>query len=163
MRIKVTTLSRKKRTSLARKISVIMFLVSSLECELWDSEEKIVHRVAMEEPLTVQSLAMGNPDVHLEVEGASINLSPWVLNQIKAFRKSVGTSLEGFKVEITGLFLALEAKKKSVLQGKSSRKKGIKMGVKGSKELKSLLSSWKIEDSTISSSVVRDQDLVVPQ
>ena len=69
----------------------------------------------MEEPQFVQPLAMANPDVHLEVKGASINLSPWVLNQIKAFRKSVGTSLEGFKVEITGLFLALEAKKKYVV------------------------------------------------
>ena len=69
----------------------------------------------MEEPQSVQPLAMANPDVHLEVEGASINLSPWVLNQIKALRKSVGTSLEGFKVEITGLFLVLEAKKKYVV------------------------------------------------
>ena len=69
----------------------------------------------MEEPQSVQPLAMANPDVYLEVEGASINLSPWVLNQITALRKSVGTSLEGFKVEITGLFLVLEAKKKYVV------------------------------------------------
>ena len=69
----------------------------------------------MEEPQSVQPLAMTNPNVHLEVKGASINLSPWVLNQIKAFRKSMGTSLEGFKVEIIGLFLALEAKKKHVV------------------------------------------------
>ena len=69
----------------------------------------------MEEPQSVQPLAMANPDVHLEVEGASINLSPWVLNQIQALRKSVGTSLEGFKVEITRLFLVLEAKKKYVV------------------------------------------------
>ena len=76
----------------------------------------------------------------------------------------MGTSLEGFEAEITGLFLALEAKKKSVVQGKSSRKKGNKLGVKGSRELKSLLSFWNFEkDFTISSSVVRDRDLVVPQ
>uniref|UniRef100_A0A7N2MBQ8 Uncharacterized protein n=1 Tax=Quercus lobata TaxID=97700 RepID=A0A7N2MBQ8_QUELO len=78
----------------------------------------------MEEPLFVQPLAVANLDVHLEVKGASTNLSPWVLSHIKAFRKSVGTSLEGFKAEITGLVLALEAKKKSVVQGKNSRKKG---------------------------------------
>ena len=82
---------------------------------MWDTEEKIIQYAAMEETQSVQPLAMANPDVHLEVEGASINLSPWVLNQIKAFMKSVGTSLEGFKVEITGLFLALEAKKKYVV------------------------------------------------
>ena len=78
----------------------------------------------MEEPLSVQPLAMANPYVHLEVESASTNLSPWDLSRIKAFRKSMGTSLEGFKSEITGLFLALEAKKKSIVQGESSRKKG---------------------------------------
>ena len=32
----------------------------------------------------------------------------------------MGTSLEGFEVEITRLFLALKAKKKSVVQGESS-------------------------------------------
>ena len=139
-------------------------IVSCSECELWGTEENIIRGVAMEEPLFVQPLAVANPDVHLEVKGASTNLSPWVLSHIKAFRKSVGTSLEGFKAEITGLFLALEAKKKSVVQGKSSRKKGNKLGVKGSRELKSLLSSWNFEkDSTISSSVVRDRDLAVPQ
>ena len=113
--------------------------------------------------MSVQPLAMANPDVHLEVEGASINLSPWVLSRIKAFRKSVGTSLEGFEMEITRLFLALEAKKKSVVQGESSRKKGNKLGTKGSRELKCLLSSWNFERDSASSSVVRDWDLVVPQ
>ena len=80
-------------------------------------------------------------------------------------KKSVGISLEGFEAEITELFLALEAKKIFVLQGESSRKKrGNKTGVKGSRELKSLLSSWNFEKvSAISSSVVRDRELVVPQ
>ena len=130
---------------------------------MWDTQENIIQGVAMEEPLSVQPLAMANPDVHLEVEGASINLSPWVLSQIKAFRKSMGTSLEGFEAEITRLFLALEAKKKSVVQGESSRKKGNKLGTKGSRELKCLLSSWNFERDSASSSVVRDWDLVVPQ
>ena len=38
----------------------------------------------------------------------SKQLSQWVTKQIKAFQKSVGTSLEGFEEQITGLFLALE-------------------------------------------------------
>jgi len=43
-------------------------------------------------------------------------------------------------------------------------KKGNKTGVKGSRELKNLLSSWNFEKvSAISSSVVRDWELVVPQ
>ena len=94
----------------------IVSIVLGSECELWDSEEKIIQGVSMEEPLSVQPLVVANPDVHLEVEGASTNLSPWVLNRNKAFRKSVRISLEGFKVEITELFfLALEGKKKYVL------------------------------------------------
>ena len=36
-------------------------------------------------------------------------LSLWVINRIKAFRKSMGTSLEGFEEKFMGLFLALEA------------------------------------------------------
>ena len=121
--------------------------------------------VAVEHELPMPAEEVANPDVHLEVEGASTNLSPWVLNRIKAFRKSVGISLEGFEAEIIELFLALEAKKKFVLQGESSRKKrGNKTGDKGSRELKSLLSSWNFERvSAISSSVVRDRELVVPQ
>ena len=50
----------------------------------------------------------------VEVADASIQLSPWVEKQIKAFRKSVGTSLEGFEAEITGIFLALEARKNAL-------------------------------------------------
>ena len=38
-------------------------------------------------------------------------LSLWVINKIKAFRKSVGTLSEGFEEQFTDLFLALEAKK----------------------------------------------------
>ena len=36
-------------------------------------------------------------------------LSQWITNRIKAFQKSVGTSLEGFEEQLTGLLLALEA------------------------------------------------------
>ena len=37
--------------------------------------------------------------------------SQWVINGIKAFKKFVGTSLEGFE-QITSLLLAIEARKK---------------------------------------------------
>ena len=48
---------------------------------------------------------MANPVAPLvEVAVASTQLSPWVEKHIKAFRKSVGTSLEGFDAEITGIF-----------------------------------------------------------
>ena len=36
----------------------------------------------------------------------------WVTNGIKAFKKSVGTSLEGFEEQITSLLLAIKARKK---------------------------------------------------
>ena len=39
-------------------------------------------------------------------------LSQWVTNRIKTFKKSVGTSLEGFEEQITGLLLAIGVRKK---------------------------------------------------
>ena len=66
----------------------------------------------------------GNP-----VEGGgpekvdSSQLSLWVINIIKAFRKSVGTSSEGFEEQVTDLFLALEAKKKKILKKRKRIKK----------------------------------------
>ena len=61
----------------------------------------------------------------------SKQLSQWVTKQIKAFQKSVGTSLEGFEEQITGLFLALELRKSNnekqqIMVG--SPKKFIKFG-----------------------------------
>ena len=38
--------------------------------------------------------------------------SQWVTNGIKAFKKFVGTSLEGFEEKITRLSLVIEARKK---------------------------------------------------
>ena len=37
-------------------------------------------------------------------------LSQWVTNRLKAFKKSMGTSLEGFEEQITGLLLAIETR-----------------------------------------------------
>ena len=48
---------------------------------------------------------MANPVAPLvEVVVASSQLSPWVEKRNKAFRKSVGTSLEGFEAKIIGIF-----------------------------------------------------------
>ena len=65
----------------------------------------------------MQPLAMANLVAPLvEVVETSTQLSPWVEKRIKAFRKFVGTFVEGFEVEITGIFLALEARKKAKMQ-----------------------------------------------
>ena len=117
----------------------------------------------------------GNP-----VEGGgpekvdSSQLSLWVINIIKAFRKSVGTSSEGFEEQVTDLFLALEAKKKnfkkkkknkkSKLHEEGSQKKMEKVGQKGHRELKILVSTWSGEnESNRGRSVSRDQVVVFHQ
>ena len=76
----------------------------------------------------------------------SKQLSQWVTNRIKAFRKSVGTSLEGFEEQITGLFLALEARKKDKQRHEvENQKKVVKSGQKGHRELKNLMTSLNVE------------------
>ena len=73
-------------------------------------------------------------------------LSQWVTNRIKAFKKSVGTSLEGFEEQITGLLLAIEARKKDKQKHVVADKmKVVKSGQKGQRELKNLLSSLNVE------------------
>ena len=72
-----------------------------------DFDGGLVNWENIKEPLVVQPLAIANPVALLvEVAVASTQLSPWVEKHIKAFRKSVGTSLEGFKAEITGIFFS---------------------------------------------------------
>ena len=74
------------------------------------------------------------------------HLSQWVTNRIKAFRKSVGTSLEGFEEQITGLLLAIEARKKNKkLQTVDDQMKHSKSGQKGQRDLKNLLTSLNVE------------------
>ena len=69
-----------------------------------DSDGGFVNWEKTKEPLVVQPLAMANPVPLVKVAGAPMQLSPWVEKRFKAFRKSVGTSLEGFEAEITGFF-----------------------------------------------------------
>ena len=93
---------------------------------------------------------MANPVAPLvEVASASTQLSPWAEKHIKAFRKSVGTSLEGFEAEITGIFLALEARKKAKMQEECSQKRELKTSSKGRRELNSLLNSWNFENNCV--------------
>ena len=83
----------------------------------WDSDKGLLDWDHIGEPLKVAPLAMDN-SVVMEIPTAkkiggkadvdNIKLSQWVTNRIKAFQKSVGTPLEGFKEQVTGLLLALE-------------------------------------------------------
>ena len=103
-------------------------VVPGSESELWDFGERLRSCEGSDEPLVVVPLATEGP---LELEFSHVKeigckesvdncqLSQWVTNRIKAFKKSVGTSLEGFEGQITGLLLAIEAikndKKKRVV------------------------------------------------
>ena len=58
----------------------------------------------------------------------------------------MGTSLEGFEEQITGLLLALEARKKDKKRHEvDSQKKVVKSGQKGHRELKNLMTSLNVE------------------
>ena len=140
-------------------------IVSGSDCELGESDGGLVNWENDKEPLVVQPLAMANPVAPLvEVTDASTQLSPWVEKRIKAFRKSVGTSLEGFEAEITGIFLALEARKKAKMQIECSQKREPKTSYKGRRELKSLLNSWNFEtNSDLVGDASGERDSVVPQ
>ena len=62
----------------------------------------------------------------------SCQLSHWVTNRIKDFKKSVGISLEGFEEQITGLLLAIEASKKDKKKREvGDQTKLVKSGQKG--------------------------------
>ena len=96
-------------------------MVPGLVSELWESDERLRSCAGGEEPLVVVPLATEGPvesvPSHVKeircTEGVdNCPLSQWVTNRIKAFKKSVGTSLEGFEEQITELLLAIEARKK---------------------------------------------------
>ena len=68
---------------------------------------------------------------------------------IKAFKKFVGTSLEGFEEQITGLLLAIEAKKKDKKRREvGDQRKLVKSSQKGQRELKNLLTSLNVKYDT---------------
>ncbi|KAL0010114.1 hypothetical protein SO802_005222 [Lithocarpus litseifolius] len=121
------------------------------EGEAWDAEEGLLNWEHLGEPLEVVPLAVDN-SVVMEIptgveKGCTVDvdnskLSLWVTNRIKAFQKSVGTSLEGFEEQVTGLLLALEARRKKRMLDIAPQRKMGKAGLKGHRELKKLLNSW---------------------
>ena len=98
-----------------------------------------------------------------KVDVDNIKLSLWVTNRIKAFQKSIGTSLEGFEEQVTGLLLALEEQRKQQMIDVDSKRKLGKAGLKGHCELKSLMSLWGEEEAVRSRSDSRDWAVVVHQ
>ena len=92
------------------------------------------------------------------------HLSQWVTNRIKDFRKLVGTSLEGFEEQITGLLLVIEAKKKDKKLQADDQMKHSKSGQKGQHELKNLLTSLNVDvGSTKSRNISKERAMVVHQ
>ena len=90
-------------------------------------------------------------------------LSQWITNMIKAFKKSVGTSLEGFEEQITGLLLAIEARKKDKQKHVvGDQTKLVKSGQKGQRELKNLLSSLNVEYDSNKARSASSERAVVP-
>ena len=97
-------------------------IVIKAEEETWEFDERSMTWECSGKPLVVVPLATKVP---LELEYSSElgvgckelvdgnYLSQWVTNRIKAFIKSMGTSLEGFEEQITELLLAIGAKKKN--------------------------------------------------
>ena len=97
-------------------------IVIKAEEETWEFDERSMTWECSGKPLVVVPLATKVP---LELEYSSElgvgckesvdsnHLSQWVTNRIKAFRKSMGTSLEGFEEQITELLLAIGARKKN--------------------------------------------------
>ena len=130
-------------------------VVTGSEDELWEVDVRSMTWERDGEPLVVVPLATEIPleDEHNTVKECgceekvdSKQLSQWVTNRIKAFRKSVGTSLEGFEEQISGLLLALEARKKDKKRHEvDSQKKVVKSGQKGHRELKNLMTSLNVE------------------
>ena len=122
---------------------------------MWEFDERLMSWERGGEPLVVVPLATEGP---LESESSSVKeirceesvdnsqLSQWVTNRIKAFKKSVGTSLKGFKEQITGLLLAIEARKKNKQKHVVGVKtKLVKSSQKGQPKLKNLLSSLNVK------------------
>ena len=133
-------------------------MVPGLVSELWESDERLRSCEGGDEPLVVVPLATEGMlelvSSHMKEIGCkesvdNCQLSQWVTNRIKAFKKSVGTSLEGFEGQITGLLLAIEARKKDKqkLVG-GDQTKLVKSGQNGQWELKNLLSSLNVEYDT---------------
>ena len=96
-------------------------VVLGSESEWWEFGDRLRSCEGGDEPLVVVPLAteglvelVTSPvkEIGCKESVDNCQLSQWVTNRIKAFKKSVGTSLEGFEEQIIGLLLAIEARKK---------------------------------------------------
>ena len=122
---------------------------------MWEFDERLMSWERGGEPLVVVPLATEGPlesessfvkEIRCEESVDNSQLSQWVTNRIKAFKKSVGTSLKGFKEQITGLLLAIEARKKNKQKHVVGVKtKLVKSSQKGQPKLKNLLSSLNVK------------------
>ena len=74
----------------------------------------------------------------------------------------MGTSLEDFEEQITGLLLAIDAKKKDKQKLVGEQKKLVKSGQKGQWELKNLLSSLNVEYDSNKARSASSERAVVP-
>ena len=74
----------------------------------------------------------------------------------------MGTSLEDFEEQITGLLLAIDAKKKDKQKLVGEQKKLVKSGQKGQRELKNLLSSLNVEYDSNKARSASSERAVVP-
>ena len=139
---------------------------------MWEVGERLRSCEGGDEPLVVVPLATEGPvelvssqvkEIGCKENVDNCQLSQWVTNRIKAFKKSVGTSLEGFEEQITGLLLAIEARKKekqNLVVG--AQKKLAKSGQKGQRELKNLLSSLNVEYEPNKTRSASSERAVVP-
>ena len=130
-------------------------MVPGSESEMWEFDERLRSCERGDEPLVVVLLATEGPlklvsshvkDIGCKDSVDNCQLSQWVTIRIKAFKKSVGTSLEDFEKQNTRLLLAIEARKKEkqkLVVGDWT--KLVKSGQKGQRELKNLLSSLNVE------------------
>ena len=118
-------------------------MVRGSKNEMWDFDERLRSCEKGDEPLVVVLLATEGPlelvsshvkETRCKESVDNCRLSQWVTNRIKAFKKSVGISLEGFEEKIIGLLLAIKARKKiykqklevdEVGQVKSERSAGV--------------------------------------
>ena len=117
----------------------------------------------------MEPLATENPDETKkltveEVRGkAKCELLQWGPSKIKAFKISVGTSLEGLEEQVTGLFLlAIEARKKQKMLEESAHKKLAKSEGESGIEFSEFL-EFENGSAKTSSSVSRERALVVHQ
>ena len=147
-------------------------MVPGLESEMWEFDERLRSCEGSDEPLVVVPLAIKGPveseSSHVKEIGCkesvdNSQLSQWVTNRIKAFKKSMGTSLEGFEEQITGLILAIKAKKKDKQKRVvGDQMKLVKSGQKGQQELKNLLSSLNVEYDPNKTRSASSERAVVP-